>query len=144
MAKYDRQMNPNALSSPYDADSLSFNQASGARKTLPTGPHLLPIPSGAGTWTTNVTTATNLGMMGLNIAVYNNSGSVGTVTIGNSSSITSQAIGASDANGNVGVPCTPNSWTYLSMGTNSWIIASAATLFVYLYDDNTWITTSTP
>ena len=136
--KYRRVTSIAGDGSPYDADVIENNYHSGAKKTLNVGPHLIPIPTGTG-WTTQATAATGLPKAGMNVAIYNNAGAVGTVTIGNTPSVTSQALGAVDANGNAGVPCPPNSWTYLSMGNNTWIITSAATMFVYLVEDSTWI-----
>lgn len=139
MPKYNRTIDPNAIGSGLDAATLTFNPQSGANKTLPTGPHLLPIPVGT-TWTTSANGApVNLPRLGLNIAVYNNAGAVGTITIGNTPGIASLGIGAVDIYGNAGVPCPPNSWTYLSMGYNQWIITSAATMFVFLFDDSTFV-----
>ncbi len=75
----------------------------------------------------------------MNLAVYNNAGAVGSITIGNTPSLASQAVGTSNTSGNVGCACPPNAWTYLSMGNNQWVISSAATLIVYIIEDSTWI-----
>lgn len=123
-----------------DAQSIEYNPASGGQKSLIVGPRLLPIPvvsGGVPSWTTNVSTATALPYFGLTLYIYNNSGTAGSVTVGQSSAVTAQAIGAVDANGNVGVACPPNSYTELSMGYNRWIVASAATLIVYIVEDPT-------
>lgn len=143
MIKYNRTIDIAAVSSGMDADSLEFNLKSGAKKILPIGPHLIPIPvvvAGSPTWKTDVSTLTALPTLGLNLAVYNNSSTVKSITIGNTSSLASLAVGAVDANGNVGVACPPNSYTNLSMGVNQWIISSDNTLIVYLVEDDTRIT----
>lgn len=139
--KYRRAIDEAGNGSPYDADVIENNYQSGAKKVLTVGPHLIPIPTSSPTvFTTNVSgTPVGLPKLGLNLAIYNNAGAVGTVTIGNTPSITSQAIGASDTAGNVGCACPPNAWTYLSMGNNRWVISSAATLIVYLIEDSTFI-----
>jgi len=141
-AKFTRSCDIKFQISGNDAQSLEYNPASGGQKSLIVGPRLLPIPTAAGN-TTNVTTAIGLPYLGANLAIYNNSGTAGSVTVGQSAAVTSQAIGVSDANGNVGVACAPNSYTYLSMGANQWIIGSAATLIVYIIEDPTKITMET-
>ena len=67
---------------------------------------------------------------------------MGSIVIGNNA-ITSLAPGAVDAFGNVGVPCPPNAWTYLSMSYNQYVISSAATLLTYIIEDSTWINQET-
>lgn len=126
-----------------DVQSIEYNPASGGQKSLIVGPRLLPIRI-AGGYTTNVTTATAIPYRGANLAIYNSSGTAGSVTVGQDATVTSQAIGVSDANGNVGVAIAPNAYTYLSMGNNQWIIGSAATLFVYVVEDPTMFIQQTP
>lgn len=118
--------------------NLEYNNASGGLKTLEVGRHLLPIPTGT-TFTTNVTSATALPKMGKNLAVYNNTSTVGSITLGEDGTITSLAVGVTDANGHVGIACLPNAYTYIACGLQQWVIASAATLLVYLIDDDTSI-----
>ncbi len=127
------------LNSPYDADIMEYNPPSGGCKSLRVGPHLLPIPTGLNTWTTTPTTATGLPLLGMTLYVYNNSGTAGSITVGQSAAVTSQAIGGIDANGNVGVACPPNAYTYVSMGQNQWVITSSSSLIVYIVEDPTWI-----
>jgi hypothetical protein len=136
--KLQRVVDIKFVNSGLDIDSIVYNPAAGANKVLSVGPRLLPIPV-AGGYTTNVTAVTALPTLGLNLAIYNNSGTVATVTTGNTAALTSQAIGVSDANGNVGVACAPNSYTYLSMGYNQYIIDSSANLIVYIIEDPTMI-----
>ena len=121
-----------------DAKSIEYNPASGGQKSLPVGPRFLPIPIASG-YTTTPTTTTALPFLGLTLYVYNNAGTAGSVTIGKVSTITSQAIGVSDASGNVGIACPPNAYTPISMGDNRYIITSAATLIVYIVEDPTTI-----
>ena len=135
-AKNQRVVDNQWLNSGTDTASLVYNPAAGANKVLSIGPRLIPIPKGA-TWTTNATTATSLPYPGCTVYVYNNAATAGTVNVGTSNAITSLAIGVVDANGNVGIACAPNAYTPISMGLNQWIIASAATLFVYLVEDPT-------
>ena len=138
--KINRVIPITALSDSMSIDSIVYNFQSGANKNLPIGPHLLPIPTSSTTWTTSVNAAAvGLPAVGMNLAIYNNAGTAGSITIGATPAVTSQAIGAVDTNGNVGCACPPNSWTYLSMGNNQWVISSAATLIVYMIDDSTYI-----
>ena len=139
MAKFNRQIDQAGLSDPSSIDSITYNYPSGGNKNMSVGPHLLPIPAGA-TWITDVSTVTGLPAMGLNLAVYNKSGTVASLTIGNSPSLASLALGVVDASGNVGVACPPNAWTYLSTGANQWIISSSNNLVVYIIEDFTYIT----
>lgn len=142
MAKINRVIDNAFISSPHDVQSTEYNPASGGQKSLIVGPRYLPIPivtAGSATWKTNVTSATALPSLGMILAIYNNAGTAASITVGQDATVTSQAIGAVDANGNVGVALPPNAWTYLSMGANQWIIASAATVIVYIIEDPTKI-----
>lgn len=136
--KYNRVIDNRFLQDPCQIDAVEYNPASGGQKSLLVGPRLVPIQIASG-YTTTPTAATALPFLGANLAIYNNSGTAGSITVGQSAAVTSQAIGASDANGNVGVACAPNSYTYLSMGNNQWVITSASTLFVYIVEDPTSI-----
>jgi hypothetical protein len=119
--------------------NLKYNDAAGSEKVSEVGRHLLPIPNSATTWTTNVTAATPLARMGKNLAVYNNSGTVASITLGEDNTITSLAAGVTDSSGHVGIALMPNAWTYVACGKQNWVIASASTVLVYLIDDDTSI-----
>ena len=127
---------------PASVEIMQYNERAGARKSIEVGRALLPLGDGAGGFTTNAFSAVRaLGFAGRNLAVYNNSGTVGSVTVGDST-VASQAPGAVQISGNnafVGVPCQPNSWTYLAAGQWNFVAASAATLLVFLIDDPTYI-----
>lgn len=120
-----------------------YNEKAGAQKIATVGSKLLAVPDGAGGHTTNLTTAKKLPKKGANLAIYNNSSAVGSITLGtNTPTLTSQTPGAvlSGTNGvSVGIACEPNTWTYIACGELDWAIASAATLLVYLLDDGTYI-----
>lgn len=123
----------------YDPNTIihnQYNDAAGAEKNIPVGGHLLPIPVSANSYTTNATANKILPRKGLNLAVYNNAGAVGSITLGEVSGQLSLAPGATDAGGHVGIPCAPGQWTYISCYTSQWVIASAATLLVFIIDDN--------
>jgi hypothetical protein len=128
---------------PSAVELLTYNERSGARKSIEVGRALLPLQNSATTYTTNATTPIALPSAGKNLAIYNNSGAVGAVTVGDST-MTPQAAGAvqvSAGNAFVGVAVAPNSWTYLSSGIWNYVGTTAATLLVYLIDDPTYIIT---
>lgn len=146
MPKNNRSIDIASLQDPYGIKSAEYNPSSGGQKSLIVGPKFLPIPivtAGSATWKTNITAATAMPYRGAILAIYNNAGTAGSVTIGQDATVTSQAIGATDANGNVGIACPPNSYTYVSMGYDQWIIGSAATLICYIMEDPTKITQET-
>lgn len=125
---------------PSSIENLTFNAPAGAKKVTEVGRHLQAVPyNNAGTiaYTTNLTTARPLPTAGKNIAVYNNSNTLGSITLGEDGTITVLASGVTDAAGHVGIPCAPNSWTYIACGSQQWVIASAATLLVYMVHDFT-------
>jgi len=136
--KSQRRITPDRVIDPSSLDSLAYSVPAGAYKNMPIGPHLKPFTADGSTFTTNATTAVNLGQPGLMLAVYNNSGTIGSVTV-SLLQAASLAPGVTDVLGNVGVACTPNSWTYISMADAIWVIASAATLLVYIIDDDTYL-----
>ncbi|HEY5236164.1 MAG TPA: hypothetical protein VIJ14_08305 [Rhabdochlamydiaceae bacterium] len=147
MAKINRVIDLAFLQDPNQIEAVQYNPASGAKKTLTVGPRLLPIPvvtAGTPGWTTSANTApVAIPYLGANLAIYNNAGTAGSVTTGGIN-MTSQAIGAVDAYGDVGIACPPNTWTYVSMGNNQYVATSAATLIVYIIEDPTWIAQETP
>lgn len=142
MAINKRNLPSNAVQDPGAIDVLEYNNSAGARKVAEVGRHLIPLPTpGVGTgYTTNVSAAAfALPSAGKNLAVYNNAGAVGSITLGTASSVASLAPGVTDSSGNVGIACAPNAWTYIACGPQNWVISSAATLLVYLIDDDTSI-----
>lgn len=126
----------NKVVDPSAISNNEYNDASGAQKQVDVGPKLTGIPTGAGP-TTNATTVRALPQIGRSVAVYNNAGAVGAITFGKDATVTAQAPGAIDANGNPGIPCPPNAWTHLSAGDCQFVIASAATLLVFVIEDDT-------
>jgi hypothetical protein len=139
MIKLIRQLMGQKIQDPSTISNLEYSDAAGSKKVSEVGRHLLPIGDGAGGLTTNATTARILPKQGACLAVYNNAGAVGAITLGNDNTVTAQAPGAVDTNGNPGVACAPNAWTYIACSNQQWVIASAATLLVYLIDDNSYI-----
>lgn len=139
-----------ATQDPSTIAAHTYNEASGAQKNAEVGRKLRPLNSGATTWTTDATTVRTLPSKGRNLAVYNNAGAVGSITLGFSANTgteltpVSQAPGAVQANTagqNVGIACAPNDWTYIACGDQDQVVSSAATLLVYLIEDATSIKT---
>ena len=106
----------------------SFTQASDG--TSPTGFTFAGFVNGTGT-------ARVLPNAGLNLAVYNNSGTMQTITTGRDNSVAPQAAGVTDANGRVGIPCTPNSYTYIACDSDNWVVSNSANLMIFIIDDET-------
>lgn len=128
-------------------ENLTYSNPAGSQKTSEVGRHLLPLPKptvGNG-YTTDVSSAAYaLPGAGKNIAVYNTSGTAGSVTFGADGTVTSLAAGATDVNGNVGLPCPGNAWSYFAGGYSNWVISSASTLLVFLINDDTSIQVVAP
>jgi hypothetical protein len=136
-------IDPNAI------ENNTYNDAAGSRKVSEVGRHNLPFPmisGGTTAYTTNLTTALPLPKKGMGLAIYNNSGTVHSVTLGESVSSPAAALaaGVTDAAGHVGVPCTPNAWTYVATGTKTWVITDSASLLVFLISDNSEIVNQQP
>lgn len=135
------QYDPSAIA------GMEFNPAAGSQKVSDVGRSLLPLKYISGstlTYTTDASTARVLDGFGACLAVYNNSGTLGTITLGNGSAPLSLAAGVTDTNGHVGIPCAPNAWTYIACSNNNWVISSASTLLVFLIEDNTAIKVENP
>lgn len=123
-------------------DNLQYNNPAGSKKVSEVGRHLLAIPYllvGVPSYTTDASTKRILPSLGRCLAVYNNAGAVGSITLGETTSIVSLAPGVTDSDGHVGIPCAPNSWTYIACNEQQWVIASAATLLVFIVDDDSSI-----
>lgn len=134
-----RQVEGRDVADPANVNNLTYNQASGAFKSIDGGYHLKPIPVPPSSFTTNAVAAKSC-RKGTTIAIYNNSGAMQTFNFGESSSVTTLAIGISDASGNVGIPCKPNDWTYLNSNEKEWFITSSANLIIFFVEDETYIT----
>ena len=140
MAIKIRNIPGQSIVDPSTLENLQYNNSAGSKKTSEVGRHLLPINTDGATYSTNMSgTPQVLPSQGRNLAVYNNSGSLGSVTLGEDATLVSLAPGATDANGHVGIPCKPNDWTYIACAGSQWVISSAATLLVFLIDDDSSI-----
>ena len=129
---------------PGAIDVLVYSDQAGANKVSEVGRCLLPLGNGAGGFTTDATTARILPSAGRNLAIFNNSAVIYSVTVSNSSATAALAVGATDASGNVGVACMPNAYTYVACNQNNWVKTNNALLIVYLIDDSTSIQAVAP
>lgn len=120
-------------------ENLMFNEYAGAKKSLIVGPFLVPIltdPSGP-TWSTDATTARGF-LPGTYFAVFNtNISTVYAATLGDDSSISALSAGTTDSSGNVGIPCPPLQWTYISTANKRFIITENDDLLVFIIKDDT-------
>lgn len=119
--------------------NASYSNSSGAQKNAEVGRHLKPLNASGTTFTTDASTARSLPAKGRNLAVYNNAGAIGSVTLGTDATVASLAAGVADAAGNVGIPCKPNDWTFIACYDKNYVISSAATLLVFLIEDDSTI-----
>ena len=132
-----RQLSGRATEDAQSIANINYNEASGGTKNLSVGPFLKPLRVG-NTYTTDATTAKSV-RKGTSLAIWNDSGAVGSITLGDSNAVTSLGHGVTDANGNVGIPMKPQDWTYINTYEKQWVIASAATLKVFIIEDETYI-----
>jgi len=142
MAKNQRTQEGATIQDPGAINNIEHNPAAGAQKNIDVGGHLIPLKIISGStlaYTTDASTRRALDNLGVSLAVYNNAATMGSITLGEDNTVTSLAAGVTDAAGHVGIPCPPNSWTRISAGTQNWVIASAATLMVFVVDDHTQI-----
>lgn len=142
MPKNIRQTQGQNVYDPSNIAAMQFNPAAGSQKVSEVGRSLLPmkfISGGAVAYTTDGSTARALDSPGKCLAVYNNAGAVGAVTLGATAAevATALAAGVTDATGHVGIPCMPNAWTYIACGSNNWLKSTAATLLIFVIDDET-------
>lgn len=125
---------------PSLVDAASFNHESGAQKNMEMGHHLVPIPTGISSFTTNITALRALPKKGLTLAIFNDGAATASVTTGDSTT-TSLAIGVTDAAGRVGIPLPSKQWTYIATYEDQYVIGSAATLYAMIVQDGTSIGT---
>lgn len=122
---------------PSSISNQTYNEQSGAQKNMEVGRHLKPLKSSATAFTTDASTARALPKKGCNLAIYNNAGAVAAVTLGDDAAMAALAAGTCDAAGNVGIPCPPNQWTYVACADRQFVRTSAATLLVFIIEDDT-------
>lgn len=137
--KIERKLKINSTNDPSSIQALTYNHQTGAQKNMEMGHHLIPIPTSATTFTTDASaSALALPSKGLTLAVYNNSATARSITLGDST-VTALGIGATNASGLVGVPCTPNNWTYLATFDKTHVITNSSDLKVMIVADSTVI-----
>ena len=137
--KIERKLKVNSTNDPSSIQAVTYNHQVGAQKNMEMGHHLIPIPTAPTTFTTDVSgTAVALPSKGITLAVYNNSSTAYSLTLGDSS-VTALAVGATNASGFVGVPCTPNNWTYIATFDKTHAISNSSNLKVMIVADSTVI-----
>lgn len=102
---------------------LTFNQGAGANKVVSSGPSLKIIGP------LNVARQFQEGSI---LWIYNNSSTVGFVKFAQTGVLITAPTGLSD-----GIAIPPNQYLQLSIGSNTQVIGSAATLGCYLMEDHT-------
>lgn len=128
--------------------NTGFNEAAGVHKVAQAGLKLKPLPLTATTFTTDASTARKFPDKGMAIAIYNNAAAVGSFRLSKAAAPASLAPGATDPGtdpavagfGEVGVPVPANSWFYTNSYDAATIITSAATMLVFLVEDESRIT----
>lgn len=136
----DPKRNSKKTHDPHSVVNNSYNEYAGAEKNIQVGPVLKPLKLTAITFTTDASTLRKISK-GSQLAIYNNAGAVGSVVVSKLQTRTLLAPGAvdntaGDGYGDVGIPCAPNAWTYVSVWDNSVVITSAATLLVFTIEDD--------
>jgi hypothetical protein len=115
--------------------NMGFNQQAGVHKVAQAGLKLKPLKLTETTHTTDFSTRRNVGQ-GTTLAFYNNTAGVLSVTMGDDT-VTSLAVGVTNAAGKVGIPVPANSWFYTNSYTDTHAITSAAGLLGFVVEDST-------
>jgi hypothetical protein len=137
--KIERKLKINSTNDPSSIQAVTYNHQVGAQKNMEMGHHLIPIPTSATTFTADVSgSAVALPSKGITLAIYNNSSTAYAVTLGDSA-VTTLAIGVTNAAGSVGIPCTPNNWTYIATFDKTHVISNSSNLKVMIVADSTVI-----
>jgi len=128
--------------------NIGFNEAAGVHKVAQAGLKLKPLPLTATTFTTDASTIRLLSDKGLALAIYNNAAAVGSFRLSKKKTAASLAPGvvdntADEGYGDVGVPVPANSWFYTNSYDAAAIITSAATMLVFLVEDESRIAAKT-
>lgn len=143
MAKNIRNVSGNNIQDPGILHNLEYNDAAGSKKVSEVGRHLLPIPfisAGALAYSTDASSAARVvPNQGRCLAIYNNDTAVHSITLGEDNTVVALGAGVTDANGHVGIPCIPNSWTYVACAQQQWIKTDNVKLLVFLIDDNSQV-----
>ena len=134
--KIVRQIDSKQVADPSLVSASTYNQAVGAQKNMDMGHHLRPISIDGTTYTTDLTTSRGVGK-GKTLAIYNNSSTLYSVTLGDST-VTSLAPGVVSG-ANAGIPCQPNTWTYVATYDKDWAITNNVALLCFVVEDPTYI-----
>jgi hypothetical protein len=117
---------------------LSYNNQTGAQKNMEMGHHLVPIQTGTATYTTDASTLRAI-PMGVTLAIYNPTAGALSATLSKNNAATLLAVGATNAEGDVGMALAPNSYTYVASFDKDRVITSGG-VYTYIVADDTIIT----
>lgn len=123
----------NKPGSSMDAGSLVSTQSnpySGAQKVLEAGPDFQKQSGNAFVSGQDASAGISVAPWSM-MWLYNNASAVAWVAL------STAAIGSAPSNFATGIPLPPNAWTLLASGENSFIRTSAATVGLYLVNDDT-------
>lgn len=115
-----------------DIASIVANARAGANKSLTVGPQLRTPAAATQVIGADFSTAASM-PAGTALALYNNSGTVAWATMNKAA----DAAITTPAGISTGIPLKPNDWTYLNMGENDQLKTSAASVGVYIIEDDT-------
>jgi hypothetical protein len=110
-------------------NSLQHNPYSGAKKSLATGPEFQKVIGAADVTGVDISTAAGIAP-GTLVWLFNNSATVGWVALKKDIAPTTVS-GFANA-----IPLAPNSWMQLCVGDNNFIKSSAATIGMYIVQDD--------
>jgi hypothetical protein len=137
--KTKRAQNNQFTEDPSSIEAIIYNRQTGARKSMVAGHHHIPIPTSSGFVTDASNAPVALPTKGTLLVVYNKSGTVQALTLGDSSAMAALAAGNTDSNGNLGIPCAPNAFTYINTFDRQWIKTDSNNLIVMIGQDDTEI-----
>jgi hypothetical protein len=125
--------------------NIGFNEAAGVHKVAQAGLKLKPLPLTGTTFTTDASTIRKI-QPGSTLALFNNNTTVAAFRLSKKEDAAALAAGAvdntaGDGFGDVGVPVAAGAWHYTNAVDCDNIITSAATLLVFLVEDESRVAT---
>ncbi len=135
--KIVRKMSGQHVEDPNSITANIYNEAVGAQKNMEMGHHLRPVNIDGTSYTTDLTTAVGVGS-GKTLAVYNNSNTLYSITLGTDPTVTSLSSGAVSGD-NAGIPCKTNDWTYIALYDKPFAIAENVALLCFVVEDPTYV-----
>ena len=123
---------------PSSVVSIAYNEPAGAIKTAEVGLRLKPflVDAETGEYTTDFSTIRRVGK-GVSLAIFNTSTNALAITVTDLEGQAALAPGATNTEGDVGIPCTPQAWTHIATFDKTLAIAESDDLLVFIVKDNT-------